>query len=122
MALYPIRVVGFHSLTMVNNPRDTVVWLFPSLDAKDSISGSLPLKAISNLEVRFRKPLFGGGVIVDGNEVLLLLASTGEKLGVWSDEVGLELVRREGPDVLNRVAKKHFKLTERILREAEEAS
>jgi len=47
------------------------------------------LKAISNLEVRFRKPLFGGGVIVDGNEVLLLLASTGEKLGVWSNEVGL---------------------------------
>jgi len=53
------------------------------------------LKAIPNLEVRFRKPLFGGGVIVDGNEVLLLLASTGEKLGVWSNEVGLTKFAKE---------------------------
>lgn len=53
------------------------------------------LKAIPNLEVRFRKPLFGGGVIVDGNEVLLLLASAGEKLGVWSNEVGLAKYAKE---------------------------
>lgn len=32
-----------------------------------------------------------------------------------SEEVGLELVKKHGADVLNKVAKKHFKLTPRIL-------
>ncbi len=31
-----------------------------------------------------------------------------------SDEVGVELVRTHGPEILNKVAKKHFKLTQRI--------
>jgi sugar-specific transcriptional regulator TrmB len=53
------------------------------------------LKAIPNLQVRFRKPLFGGGVIVDGKEVLLILASVGEKLGIWSNEVGLANFAKE---------------------------
>lgn len=34
-----------------------------------------------------------------------------------SENVGLELVKRQGVQILERVAKKHFKLTERILRE-----
>jgi ribonuclease HIII len=34
-----------------------------------------------------------------------------------SENVGLELVKRQGVQILQRVAKKHFKLTERILRE-----
>lgn len=63
------------------------------------------LKAIPNLEVRFRKPLFGGGVIVDGNEVLLLLASAGEKLGVWSNEVGLAKYANEYFEYLWRDSK-----------------
>jgi ribonuclease HIII len=32
-----------------------------------------------------------------------------------SDEVGLELVNAHGPDILNKVAKLHFKLTQRIM-------
>ena len=32
-----------------------------------------------------------------------------------SEEVGLELVQKHGADILNKVAKKHFKLTPRIL-------
>jgi sugar-specific transcriptional regulator TrmB len=50
---------------------------------------------IPNLEIRYRKPLFGGGIIIDGEEVLLLLASRGEKLGIWSDEVGLAKFAKE---------------------------
>ena len=63
------------------------------------------LKDIPNLEVRFRKPLFGGGVIVDGTEVLLLLASAGEKLGVWSNEVGLAKYANEYFEYLWRDSK-----------------
>ncbi len=32
-----------------------------------------------------------------------------------SDEVGVELVRTHGPEILNKVAKKHFKITQRVL-------
>jgi sugar-specific transcriptional regulator TrmB len=53
------------------------------------------LDHIPNLEIRYRKPLFGGGIIIDGEEVLLLLASRGEKLGIWSDEVGLAKFAKE---------------------------
>jgi len=35
-----------------------------------------------------------------------------------AEEAGLELVRKAGPAVLDRVAKRHFKLTERILNAA----
>lgn len=47
------------------------------------------LESISNTEVRFRNPLFGGGVIADGKEVLLVLESGARSLGIWSDEIGL---------------------------------
>lgn len=39
-----------------------------------------------------------------------------------SEEVGLELVKRQGPQVLDRVAKRHFKLTDRILKEFDRTS
>jgi len=32
-----------------------------------------------------------------------------------SEEVGVELVKMHGPEILNKVAKKHFKLTQRII-------
>ena len=48
-----------------------------------------------NLELRQRKTLFGGGVIVDGKEVMLVLASGGEMVGIWSDEVGLARYAKE---------------------------
>jgi len=58
-------------------------------------SSAKKLGRIPNLGVRYRKPLFGGGIIIDGKEVLLLLASRGEKLGIWSDEVGLAKFAKE---------------------------
>ena len=39
-----------------------------------------------------------------------------------SDEAGLELVKRDGPQVLNKVAKIHFKITQRILEQAKGVS
>jgi sugar-specific transcriptional regulator TrmB len=48
-------------------------------------SAELPRK----LEIRRRETLFGGGVVVDGREVLLVLGSGEELLGIWSDEIGL---------------------------------
>ena len=53
------------------------------------------LRSLPSLEVRYREPLFGGGVIVDGREVLLLLGSKEEKLGIWSDEIGLVKYAKE---------------------------
>ncbi len=47
------------------------------------------LNEVENVELRFRSPLFGGGVIVDGREVLLVLGGNGRSLGIWSDESGL---------------------------------
>lgn len=48
-----------------------------------------------SLEIRKRKTLFGGGVIVDGKEVLLVLGSGEEFVGIWSDEVGLARFAKE---------------------------
>jgi sugar-specific transcriptional regulator TrmB len=61
----------------------------------EKTSSTKKLGRIPNLGVRYRKPLFGGGIIVDGKEVLLLLASVGENLGIWSDEIGLAKFAKE---------------------------
>lgn len=55
----------------------------------------LKLESTPPVEVRYREPLFGGGVIIDGREVLLLLTSGREMLGIWSDEVGLTKFAKE---------------------------
>ena len=47
------------------------------------------------LEIRKRETLFGGGVVVDGREVLLVLGSGGDLLGIWSDEIGLARFAKE---------------------------
>lgn len=47
------------------------------------------------LEIRRRENLFGGGVVVDGREVLLVLGSGSELLGIWSDEIGLARFAKE---------------------------
>ncbi|UCE43906.1 MAG: TrmB family transcriptional regulator [Candidatus Bathyarchaeota archaeon] len=40
-------------------------------------------------EIRVRKSMFGGGVIVDGREALLLLGEEKPTLVIWSNHVGL---------------------------------
>ncbi len=73
------------------------------LDAKNIgirvlISQKLKLRDLEiprKLEIRKRETLFGGGVVVDGREVLLVLGSGGELLGIWSDEIGLARFAKE---------------------------
>jgi sugar-specific transcriptional regulator TrmB len=43
-------------------------------------------------DVRIREQMFGGGIIADGREVILLLGQEGEEaisLAIWSDHIGL---------------------------------
>lgn len=44
---------------------------------------------LSGVEIRRRERLFGGGVIVDGREVLLILGQQNDVIGIWSNEPGL---------------------------------
>lgn len=77
---------------------------FPLLEAKNlklrmltSKKGRFAkkLRSAPNLEIRYREPLFGGGIIVDSREVLLVLGGARERLGIWSDEVGLTKFAKE---------------------------
>lgn len=46
-------------------------------------------------EVRVRDDMFGGGLVADGQETLLLLSQgTDESLAMWSDHVGLNMISR----------------------------
>jgi sugar-specific transcriptional regulator TrmB len=50
------------------------------------------LKLTNLCEIRTREQMFGGGIIADGREVILLLGQEGEEaisLAIWSDHVGL---------------------------------
>jgi sugar-specific transcriptional regulator TrmB len=58
---------------------------------KASLSETM-VKLSKVCEVRVREQMFGGGVIADGREVILLLGQEGEEaisLAIWSDHIGL---------------------------------
>jgi sugar-specific transcriptional regulator TrmB len=58
---------------------------------KDSLTETM-VKLSKICEVRVRDQMFGGGVIADGREVILLLGQEGEEaigLAIWSDHIGL---------------------------------
>jgi len=65
------------------------------------------LNKISELtEIRVRDQMFGGGVISDGKEVMLLLGGNGgEALAIWSDHLGLTKLAKEYFEHLWRDAK-----------------
>ncbi len=60
--------------------------------------GSETLEKLSKVcELRVRSQLFGGGIIVDAREVILLLGAEGEEktsLAIWSDHVGLARITK----------------------------
>lgn len=60
---------------------------------------------IPGIETRRRETLFGGGIIVDGKEVLLTLGSGSEVVGLWSNEVGLARFAEEYFEYLWRDSK-----------------
>ena len=37
------------------------------------------------VEVRFKSGMFGGGIIADGREAVLILARSGSVMAIWSD-------------------------------------
>ena len=50
------------------------------------------MKLTKLCEVRVREQMFGGGIIADGREVILLLGQEGDEaisLAIWSDHIGL---------------------------------
>ena len=57
---------------------------------KAATSETIP-KLLKFCEVRSRAQMFGGGIIADGREVILILGQEGEplNLAIWSDHVGL---------------------------------
>ena len=58
---------------------------------KSSLSETM-VKLSKICEVRVREQMFGGGVIADGREVILLLGQEGDEaisLAIWSDHIGL---------------------------------
>ncbi|HID60439.1 MAG TPA: TrmB family transcriptional regulator [Hadesarchaea archaeon] len=68
---------------------------------KPKLRSALP----TNIEIKTRKPLFGGGVIIDGKEVLLVLGNEEEIVGIWSDEIGLARFAKEYFEYLWRDSK-----------------
>jgi len=68
-----------------------LISLLPVLAAKASVR-VLTAKGVKlrvpGVKIRRRENLFGGGVIVDGREVLLILGR-GDVIGIWSNDPGL---------------------------------
>jgi len=48
-------------------------------------------------EIRVKKEMFGGGVVIDGRETLLFLGrgvTEEQNLAIWSDHVGLTMIAK----------------------------
>ncbi|MFN4133178.1 MAG: TrmB family transcriptional regulator [Candidatus Hadarchaeales archaeon] len=60
----------------------------------------LKVPKLPNLSIKERKKLFGGGLIVDGKEVLLVLGGAAELVGIWSNDVGLSRFAKDYFDYL----------------------
>ncbi len=57
----------------------------------------LPEVLLHMAEVRTREDMFGGGLVADGQETLLFLnqlGSSDERLAIWSDHIGLNMISR----------------------------
>ncbi len=47
------------------------------------------LEKVPGVEIKCREPLYGGGVIIDGREALIVLGNSDRVFGIWSDDVAL---------------------------------
>ena len=68
--------------------RGVKVQIMTMQSPKDEIMAKL----MKFCEVRVREQMFGGGIIADGHEVILLLGQEGDEaisLAIWSDHIGL---------------------------------
>jgi sugar-specific transcriptional regulator TrmB len=76
------------------------------------VSKSTMEKLSKICEVRLRAQMFGGGIIVDGREVILLLGGEGNdrertSLAIWSDHIGLARFARNYFEYLWHDSKPH---------------
>lgn len=70
---------------------DVRIMLMVTKDFEESI-----IKLLKGfVEVKVREDMFGGGVIADGREVLLILGEEKPNLVIWSDYVGLVKLARD---------------------------
>lgn len=82
----------FPSLEMLRDKRVDIL-LLTTIDALSSVQSYLPHIA----EVRVRDEMFGGGLVVDGQETLLFLSqgvAEQQNLAIWSDHVGLTMIAK----------------------------
>jgi len=80
----PLIKAAFPMFDRLQNKRVKILFLI-SKDVKE-----LGIEEITKIaEVRSREHMFGGGVIVDGKEALLLLGEEKPSLVIWSNHVGL---------------------------------
>ncbi len=97
------RVETLLFLPQAGGKIEDLVSLLPLLGARNisirvlttSKSGLKKIKMPRNVDIKERKTLFGGGLIIDGKEVMLVLASGDEMIGIWSDEIGLTSFAKE---------------------------
>jgi HTH-type transcriptional regulator, sugar sensing transcriptional regulator len=80
------------------------------------MSGEISEKSVAKItslaELRFKENMFGGGVIVDASEVVLLLGSSPENrenLAIWSDHAGLSSFAKNYFEFLWKEAAPHRK-------------
>jgi sugar-specific transcriptional regulator TrmB len=66
-----------------------------NIEVRVLTAGKIKRAGSEGVEVKRRENLFGGGLIVDGKEVLLVLGSGKEIVGIWSDEIGLARFAKE---------------------------
>jgi len=80
----PLIKAAFPMFDRLQNKRVKILFLI-SKDVKE-----LGIEEITKIaEVRSREHMFGGGVIVDGKEALLLLGEEKPSLVIWSNHLGL---------------------------------
>ena len=80
----PLIKAAFPMFDRLQNKRVKILFLI-SKDVKE-----LGIEEITKIaEVRSREHMFGGGVIVDGKEALLLLGEEKPSLVIWSNHIGL---------------------------------
>jgi sugar-specific transcriptional regulator TrmB len=89
MPIVPDSVISMAAplLSLMNSRGIKVSVMVPSLTSKE---GAMKLKGLA--EVRFREQMFGGGIISDSSEIIILLGEEPEKgltLAISSDHVGL---------------------------------
>ncbi|MEM2309342.1 MAG: helix-turn-helix domain-containing protein [Candidatus Bathyarchaeia archaeon] len=86
-AMLPLINITLPILREINTSRIRLLIMLSGLSSREEV----PADLASLGEVRFRDEMFGGGVIIDGREVMLVLGDPKPSIMLWSNH--LDLVR-----------------------------